>query len=214
MSHAGRGDRPHRSADAGQPRCGASGRPRPQPDPGHGGCRATPAYCTLEGRNEVPETLDAQIIEDAGGLFEEGEKMQLQYTIRNTHRAIGTKLSSKITRQVRHGRAEARPHHRASARLGRPVARRLRGAGPQAGGLRRCQRLCRQGAVRRHHRGPAHDREPAGDQPQHHHRQHRALWRHRRQPLRRRPGGRALLRAQLRRHGPWSRAAAPTAAST
>ncbi|HEY5598059.1 MAG TPA: glutamate synthase large subunit [Kiloniellales bacterium] len=58
-----------------------------------------PVYCTVAGRNEVPETLDAQIIEDARPLFEVGEKMQLQYTIRNTHRAIGTKLSSKITRR-------------------------------------------------------------------------------------------------------------------
>jgi glutamate synthase (NADPH/NADH) large chain len=56
-------------------------------------------YCTLEGRNEVPETLDAQMIQDARQLFEDGEKMQLQYNIRNTHRAIGTKLSSKITRK-------------------------------------------------------------------------------------------------------------------
>ena len=56
-------------------------------------------YCTLEGRNEVPETLDAQMIADAPALFEHGEKMQLQYTIRNTHRAIGTKISSRITRR-------------------------------------------------------------------------------------------------------------------
>ena len=56
-------------------------------------------YCTLEGRNEVPETLDAQMIADAAALFDRGEKMQLQYTVRNTHRAIGTKISSKITRQ-------------------------------------------------------------------------------------------------------------------
>ena len=56
-------------------------------------------YCTIQGRNEVPETLDAQMIADAAPLFEHGEKMQLQYTIRNTHRAIGTKISSKITRK-------------------------------------------------------------------------------------------------------------------
>ena len=56
-------------------------------------------YCTLEGRNEVPETLDAQMIADAARLFERGEKTQLQYTIRNTHRAIGTKMSSRITRK-------------------------------------------------------------------------------------------------------------------
>src|SRR6185295_5450211 len=31
-------------------------------------------YCTLEGRNEVPETLDAQMIQDARQLFDDGEK--------------------------------------------------------------------------------------------------------------------------------------------
>ncbi|MBW8269163.1 glutamate synthase large subunit [Caldovatus aquaticus] len=56
-------------------------------------------YCTLEGRNEVPETLDAEMIRDAEALFRRGEKMQLQYNIRNTQRAIGTKVSSKIVRQ-------------------------------------------------------------------------------------------------------------------
>ncbi|MCS6890635.1 MAG: glutamate synthase large subunit [Rhodovarius sp.] len=58
-----------------------------------------PPYCTLEGRNEVPETLDADMIRDAAPLFQRGEKMQLTYNIRNTHRAIGTKTSSMITRQ-------------------------------------------------------------------------------------------------------------------
>ena len=80
-----------------------------------------PTYCTVEGRNEVPETLDAQIIEDAGALFEVGEKMQLQYTIRNTHRAIGTKLSSLITR--RFGMDGLKPGH---------VTVRLRGSAGQS----------------------------------------------------------------------------------
>ncbi|MBV8980792.1 MAG: glutamate synthase large subunit, partial [Acidimicrobiia bacterium] len=66
-------------------------------------------YCTQEGRNEVPETLDAQMIADAAPLFERGEKMQLQYTIRNTHRAIGTKLSSRIVRQF--GMTGLQPGH-------------------------------------------------------------------------------------------------------
>ncbi len=56
-------------------------------------------YCTLEGRNEVPETLDAQMIADAAAFFGRGEKMQLQYNIRNTQRAIGTKFSSRIVRR-------------------------------------------------------------------------------------------------------------------
>jgi glutamate synthase (NADPH/NADH) large chain len=56
-------------------------------------------YCTREGRNEVPETLDAQMLQDAAPLFERGEKMQLQYGVRNTHRTIGAKVSSRIVRQ-------------------------------------------------------------------------------------------------------------------
>jgi glutamate synthase (NADPH/NADH) large chain len=78
-------------------------------------------YCTLEGRNEVPETLDAQMIQDARQLFDDGEKMQLQYNIRNTHRAIGTKLSSKITRKF--GMSGLKPGH---------ITVRLRGSAGQS----------------------------------------------------------------------------------
>ena len=78
-------------------------------------------YCTLEGRNEVPETLDAQMIADAAPLFERGEKMQLQYTIRNTHRAIGAKFSSKIVRT--YGMTGLQPSH---------VTVRLRGSAGQS----------------------------------------------------------------------------------
>jgi glutamate synthase (NADPH/NADH) large chain len=56
-------------------------------------------YCTVEGRNEVPDTLDAQIVRDAAPLLERGEKMQLTYTVRNTQRAIGTRTSSHIVRK-------------------------------------------------------------------------------------------------------------------
>jgi glutamate synthase (NADPH/NADH) large chain len=68
-----------------------------------------PRYCTLEGRNEVPESLDAQMIEDAQALFSDGEKMQLQYNIRNTQRAIGARLSALITR--RFGMRGLNPDH-------------------------------------------------------------------------------------------------------
>jgi len=78
-------------------------------------------YCTIEGRNEVPDTLDAQMIKDARSLFDDGEKMQLQYNIRNTHRAIGTRLSSKITR--RFGMAGLKPGH---------ITVRLRGSAGQS----------------------------------------------------------------------------------
>ncbi|RUN77858.1 glutamate synthase large subunit [Sphingomonas sp. TF3] len=49
-------------------------------------------------RNEVPDSLDAQMIKDAAAVFTRREKMQLTYSVRNTHRAVGTRLSSEITR--------------------------------------------------------------------------------------------------------------------
>jgi glutamate synthase (NADPH) large chain len=55
--------------------------------------------CAVTTRNEVPDTLDAQIVRDAKPLLEEREKMQLAYTVRNTHRAIGTRTSSHIVRK-------------------------------------------------------------------------------------------------------------------
>jgi glutamate synthase (NADPH) large chain len=56
-------------------------------------------HCTVKGRNEVPDTLDAQMIRDAQPLFTHREKMQLQYSVRNTHRAVGTRLAAMITRK-------------------------------------------------------------------------------------------------------------------
>ncbi|MDJ0944047.1 MAG: glutamate synthase large subunit [Kiloniellales bacterium] len=80
-----------------------------------------PVFCTVKGRNEVVDTLDAQMIQDAQALFDVGEKMQLQYNIRNTYRAIGTRLSSEITRKF--GMAGLNPGH---------VTVRLRGSAGQS----------------------------------------------------------------------------------
>ena len=49
-------------------------------------------------RNEVPDSLDAQMIRDAANVFSRAEKMQLTYSVRNIHRAVGTRLSSEIVR--------------------------------------------------------------------------------------------------------------------
>jgi len=87
-----------------------------QADPGE-----YPRVCVVEGRNPVPDTLDAQMIEDAGALFRDGEKMQLAYNIRNTQRAIGTRLSSMITR--RFGMDKLQPGH---------ITARLRGSAGQS----------------------------------------------------------------------------------
>ncbi|TAK16497.1 MAG: glutamate synthase large subunit, partial [Rhizorhabdus sp.] len=50
-------------------------------------------------RNEVPDSLDAQMIQDAKAVFDRREKMQLTYTVRNTHRAVGTRFSAEITQR-------------------------------------------------------------------------------------------------------------------
>tara|TARA_R110000787_G_scaffold91109_11_gene192200 strand:+ start:568 stop:5127 length:4560 start_codon:yes stop_codon:yes gene_type:complete len=74
-----------------------------------------------EGRNEVPDTLDAQMIKDVAPALEGGEKMQLAYNIQNTQRAIGTRLSSAITR--RFGMTGLQPGH---------ITVRLRGSAGQS----------------------------------------------------------------------------------
>ncbi len=80
-----------------------------------------PAYCLLEGRNEVPETLDAQMMKDAKRALEAGEKVQLAYNIRNTQRTIGTRLSSFMTRK--YGMKGLPPGH---------ITLRLRGSAGQS----------------------------------------------------------------------------------
>ncbi|GAB4575474.1 MAG: glutamate synthase large subunit [Rhodothalassiaceae bacterium] len=59
--------------------------------------------CRIAGRNEVPDSLDARMIEDAARVFTHGEKMQLSYSIRNIHRAVGARFSAHL---IRHARAK------------------------------------------------------------------------------------------------------------
>lgn len=50
-------------------------------------------------RQEVPDTLDAQIVADARPFFKDGEKMELSYTVQNTQRTVGARVSSHIVRR-------------------------------------------------------------------------------------------------------------------
>ncbi len=56
-------------------------------------------YDRNKPRQIVPDTLDAEIIKDAEPFFKEGEKMQLSYAVQNTHRTIGTRVSSHIVQR-------------------------------------------------------------------------------------------------------------------
>ncbi|WP_033075491.1 glutamate synthase large subunit [Sphingopyxis sp. MWB1] len=79
-------------------------------------------------RNPVPDSLDAQILVDAKPLFERGERMQLTYNVRNTHRAVGTRLSAEVTQ--RFGMRSLADDH---------VQVRLRGTAGQSLGAFLCQ---------------------------------------------------------------------------
>jgi len=62
---------------------------------------ATPnqiSYDLDRPRQDVLDTLDAEIVKDAERFLRDGEKMQLQYAVRNTDRTIGTRISSHIVR--------------------------------------------------------------------------------------------------------------------
>ena len=129
---ARRDHRAHRAAPPGQPRRRASRRPRPEPHPRQGG-RAGPSpplSASPTFRNDVPDSLDAQMIEDAKAVFERREKMQLTYTVRNTHRAVGTRLSSEITRKF--GMSALADGH---------ITVRLRGSAGQSLGAFACKGL-------------------------------------------------------------------------
>ena len=56
----------------------------------------TITYDRKKPRNFVPDTLDAQIVQDAERFLKDGEKMQLEYAVQNTLRTIGTRTSSHI----------------------------------------------------------------------------------------------------------------------
>ena len=79
-------------------------------------------------RNEVPDSLDAQMIADAQPVFERREKMQLTYTVRNTHRAVGTRFSAEVT--AKYGMTALNEDH---------VHVRLRGSAGQSLGAFLCQ---------------------------------------------------------------------------
>ncbi|MGF1463267.1 MAG: glutamate synthase large subunit [Maricaulaceae bacterium] len=78
-------------------------------DDGHG-----PRGCVRTARNPVVDGLDAEILRDGAAFFDRMAKLQLSYGVKNTHRAIGARASSKIVR--RYG-PDAVPEGRLSVRL-------------------------------------------------------------------------------------------------
>ena len=61
-----------------------------------------PRICPANHRNAVADTLDETMLSDATAALSEGRHIQLAYSVQNTMRSIGTRLSSEVTR---HGAA-------------------------------------------------------------------------------------------------------------
>ncbi|MEM9054369.1 MAG: glutamate synthase large subunit, partial [Pseudomonadota bacterium] len=73
-------------------------------------------------REEVPETLDAQILRDGEPFFTRGEKMQLTYEVQNVLRSIGARASSAIVRKFgERALPEGRLHVRLSGSAGQSL---------------------------------------------------------------------------------------------
>lgn len=80
-----------------------------------------PRYCTMTERNPVDNSLDVQMKQDAREALERQEKIELSYTVNNTYRTIGTRLSSMMVRKF--DLAELQENH---------ITVRLRGSAGQS----------------------------------------------------------------------------------
>jgi glutamate synthase (NADPH/NADH) large chain len=58
-------------------------------------------FCKHNERNEVPDTLDAQMLSDVERALKTGEKIQLAFNVSNTMRAIGARISSAIVKSAK-----------------------------------------------------------------------------------------------------------------
>lgn len=66
-----------------------------QADPGE-----NKRYCSSDLINEVPSTLDEKIYVDIKNILGQKEKIESNYEIKNTHRAVGTRLSHYIYKKI------------------------------------------------------------------------------------------------------------------
>ncbi len=136
----------------------------------------------------IDTVLDRRLIEKAKHAIETGEPVVVTDTIRNSDRAAARCCPAWSPRP--RPRGAARRHHRGEAvGHGRPELRRLGRGRRHHRADRPRQRLCRQGSVGGQADHPAERRAEIARGPDHHGRQHRALWGDRRRVLHRGAAG-------------------------
>ena len=160
IAHGRRPDRPHRPARGrrrDRPLEGPRHRPHrtAAPCPSVARRRAAPPRRARRRRCSTTTRLGAGRAAPTPAIERRRSRVALEVGVRNVNRCVGGILSSRIAAAPRR-RGPARGHDRGHAsRLGRPVVRRLAGAGRELHAPRRRQRLHRQGPVGRHARRPA-----------------------------------------------------------
>ena len=155
---------------------------------------------TTEQDHGLDKALDHDLITMSADALENGEPVRGSVAVRNVNRTVGTMLGHEVTR--RYGADGLAPGtiDLTLTGSGGPVVRRVRAARHHPAARRRRQRLRRQGPVRRHARraaGPGVAVRRGGERGR---RQRHRLRRDVGRDLPARPGRRAVLRPQLRRH--------------
>ena len=151
--------------------------------------------------HHLDKAMDNELIEAAQSAIQRGEPVRISRDIRNVHRTVGAMLSGEVAKRYGHA---GLPEDTISISLRGNAGREFRcvpGARRHGGTDRRCQRLCRQGVVRRPgDRAPAAGGKARAD-GEHHRWQHRAVRCHCGRGVFPGCGGRTVCRAQLRRVG-------------
>jgi glutamate synthase (NADPH/NADH) large chain len=80
-------------------------------------------------RNEVPDTLDALMLDDASHALDRGQRTQLSYNIKNTQRAYRDSAIIAYHPEIRYDRLETGHDYRAFAWVCRTIAWGVCGAG-------------------------------------------------------------------------------------
>ena len=73
-----------------------------QADPGN-----NKRYCETQEINEVPKTLDEEIWPDLEKSLDNSEKIEKEFLIKNTNRAVGTRISHHLYKKYGYEKLDA-----------------------------------------------------------------------------------------------------------
>ena len=158
-------------------------------------------YCSSRQDHGLDKALDQQLIVMCREALDSGTPVRFSTTIANTNRTVGTMLGHELDQSLWRPRSSRRHHRHHVRRIGGQQLRRVRAEGHHPAGVRRRQRLCRQGPLRRPAGGASVGRRTRGlrRRGQHHRGQRDPVRRDQRPGVPARRRRRAVRGAQLGR---------------